>query len=211
MHIAYASFCSLAHLSGAGSVWSRRRCAPGARLTGGHATVTAAGVAVSSWCNSSLLHRTAAANGQDAGRPLFSSCTCWLLRLVMSNLAQGSQPTNFNWADPSSWSQSGAKGSAASHLAHKASLAGRVLVLAALVSCVSIPLHTAASLPKACRRRSRREIGRLRGKIVHVVHVARLSLQILRSLVGQRADGAVLVGPRESCRESDGGREMEMK
>ena len=36
------------------------------------------------------------------------------------------------------------------------------------------------------------------------------SVHILRSPVGQRADGAVLVGSRESCRESDGGREMEM-
>ena len=151
-------------------------------LTGGHATVTAAGVAVPSWCHSSLLHRTAAANGQDAGRPLFSSRTCWLLRVVMSkglscreargNLAQGSQPTNFNWADPSSWSQSGAKGSAASHLAHKASLAGRVLMLVVLVSCVPIPLCTAASLREACRSMTRRGMGRLRSRTLHVVHVA---------------------------------------
>lgn len=130
-------------------------------------------------------------------------------REARGNLAQGSQPTNFNWADPSSWSQSGAKGSAASHLAHKASLAGRVLVLAALVSCVPIPLCTAASLREACRSRSRIGIGRLWSRIVHVTHVACLRLHILESPVGQRADGAVLVRSRESCRESDGGREME--
>ena len=43
---------------------------------------------------------------------------CTQRQLQMAKM-QGSTPTNFNWADPSSWS--GAKGTAAAHLSHKAS------------------------------------------------------------------------------------------
>lgn len=46
---------------------------------------------------------------------------CTERQLKMAKM-QGSQPTNFNWADPSSWS--GSKGSAATHLAHKAAMSG---------------------------------------------------------------------------------------
>jgi len=46
---------------------------------------------------------------------------CTERQLKMAKM-QGSAPTNFNWADPSSWS--GSKGSAATHLAHKAAMSG---------------------------------------------------------------------------------------
>lgn len=46
---------------------------------------------------------------------------CCTKRQMQMAKMQGSQPANFNWADPTSWS--GSKGAAASHLAHKASVA----------------------------------------------------------------------------------------
>jgi hypothetical protein len=65
-------------------------------------------------------------------------------------------------------------------------------------------------IARSVQEQDQERVGRLWSRTLHVVHVACVSLHILRSPVGQRADGAVLVGSRESCGESDGGREMEM-